>query len=147
MSHSFALQGSRTQLLEQLVFFDDEKTNFLDQYYPDHNQKRIAVERTLTHYTSTLERMLSDLNERSLHSTALIGSRVTLRYLDDNTTETFTIVFPDRADPDRNMVSFLSPIGFQLLLARTGEQYRLEVPNGELPVVVEKIEYVNSGDR
>lgn len=147
MSHSFTLQGSRSQLIEQLVFFDDEKTNFLDQYYPDYNQKRAAVERKLADYTSTLERLLADLNENSLNSTALIGSKITLRYLDDDSTEAYTIVFPERADPDRNMVSFLSPVGFQLLMAKSGEQCRLEVPSGELQVSVEKIEYVNSGDR
>jgi len=146
MSHSYALQGTKSQLIGQLVFFDDEKAQFLDQYYPDNNQKRALVERVLSEYASTLEKMLPDLNESVLKSTALIGSKVTLRYLDDNTTETFTIVFPGKADPDRNMVSFLSPIGFQLLLTRAGERCKLAVPGGELAVLVEKIEYAGSGD-
>jgi transcription elongation factor GreA len=146
MSHSLLLEGSRVQILNQLVYFDEDLTFFLDQYFPEHNQKRYTVEKTIQTYSTVLEEILKDLNPSTLHSVALIGSRVKLLYLDDNSTELFTIVVPSHADPDKNKISFLSPIGFQLLMARRNETYELVIPSGVVHVRVEDIEFYNSGD-
>ncbi|NTZ16990.1 GreA/GreB family elongation factor [Paenibacillus sp. JMULE4] len=146
MNHSLMYQGSRLQLVNQLVYFDDEKLNFLNQYFPEPNQKRRNVEKTISVYCSTLERIIKDLTEENLNSMALIGSQVDLRYLDDGSTESLTIVFPHRTDPNKNLISFLSPIGFQLLMAQTNENYQLVIPSGETLVRVENIKFVNHGD-
>jgi transcription elongation factor GreA len=146
MSHSLLYQGSRAQLVNQLVYFDDEKINFLNQYFPERNQKRHIVEETLSVYCSTLERIINDLSEENLNSIALVGSKLELRYLDDGSTESYTIVFPNQADPNRNLISFLSPIGFQLLMAQTNVKYKLDIPSGETLVRVEGIKFVNHGD-
>jgi len=103
------------------------------------------VERVLSDYSMILEKILADFNEENLNSVALIGSKLELRYLDNDTSELFTIVFPHVADPDKNMVSFLSPLGFQLLMAQKNETYRLDVPSGEISIRVEGIKFVNSG--
>ncbi|SFL95180.1 transcription elongation factor GreA [Paenibacillus sp. 1_12] len=146
MSLSPLIVGSRLQLINQLVYFDDEKINFLNHYYPENNHKRSAFERILSVYTSTLEKIISDLNEENLNSVALIGSRLELRYLNDDWIESFTIVFPQHADPNQNLISFLSPMGFQLLMSQVNETYQLEVPSGVISVKVEGIKYVNRGD-
>lgn len=146
MNHSVVYEGSRTQLINQLVFFDDEKMNFLDQFFPEPNQKRSMVEQTLNVYISNLEKILSDFSADQLHSIALIGSQLELRYLDDHSTEQYTIVFPNQANPSENKVSFLSPLGFQLLMARHGETYQLDVPSGQISVKVEGIKFVNGGN-
>ncbi len=146
MNHSFLYQGSRLQLVNQLVYFDEEKINFLNQYFPEHNQKRRIVEKTLSEYSSTLERIIKNLDEENLNSIALIGSKLELQYVDDGSSESFTIVFPHRADPSRNSVSFLSPIGFQLLMTQSNETYQLDIPSGETSVKVKGIKFVNHGD-
>lgn len=146
MNRSSLYQGSRTQLINQLIYWDDEKIHFLNQYYPDFNQKRNMVDKVLSVYSSTLETILANLNEDTINSIALIGSKLTIRYLDDQTTDYFTIVFPHRADPGKNMVSFLSPMGFQLLMAKVNETYQLSVPSGEISVRVDAIQFVNNGE-
>lgn len=146
MNRSLFLEGARIQLLKQLVYFDDEKNSFLNQYFPEYNQKRSRVERALSDYSATLENIFADFNEGTLNSAVLIGSEVVLRYADDDTSESFTIVFPHQADPNRNRVSFLSPVGFQLLMARMNETHRLHVPSGEISVTIEDITFVNGGD-
>ena len=146
MNHSLALHGCRSQLVKQLVYFDEEKINFLDQYVPNNHPKRAAVERMLANYTQAVGEILADFSAERVHSVALIGSRLELQYEDDDAPESFTIVFPHKANPDQNLVSFLSPLGFQLLLAKPGQTCRLEIPSGHLTVCVRKIRYVNSGD-
>ncbi|MCU6797074.1 GreA/GreB family elongation factor [Paenibacillus sp. WQ 127069] len=146
MNRSPLLVGSRLQLINQLVYFDEEKTNFLNHYFPENNHKRSAFERILSDYTSTLEKIVADLNEDRLNSVALIGSRLELRYVNDDWIESFTIVFPQHADPNHNLISFLSPMGIQLLMSQINETYQLAVPSGVISVKVEDIKYVNSGD-
>ncbi|WP_054795645.1 GreA/GreB family elongation factor [Paenibacillus sp. EPM92] len=146
MNRSIMYQGSRTQLINQLVYFDEEKFNFLNQYFPEHNVKRSTVEQVLAVYATTLEKIVADLTEENLNSVALIGSQLELRYLDDDSPESYTIVFPHLADPNNNKISFLSPLGFQLLMAKSQETYRLDVPSGEIRLRVEGIKFVNSGD-
>ena len=146
MNHSISLTGSRTQLVSQLVYFDDEKTHFLDHYYPQYGQERIKIDQTLSAYAATLESILAEFNEDRLSSTVLIGSQVKLCYIEDDFTEDYTIVFPNQADPNVNRISFLSPLGFQLLMKKKNELHRLKVPSGELQVRVEDVKYMNRGD-
>lgn len=149
MSHSALYQGSRSQLVKQLVYFDEERFNFLDQYFPEFGPKRSAAERLISEYVAEIERISADPTPERINSTALIGSQLEIRYLDDGDdapTETLTIVFPHLTDPDRNRVSMLSPMGYQLLLAKPGETYRLDVPSGQIDVRVENIKFVNNGE-
>jgi transcription elongation factor GreA len=146
MSHSLALNGSRTQLISQLIYLNDEKTHFLDQYCPSYGHERSKIDQTLTAYSSTLEQILAEFSEESITSAVLIGSQVKLCYVEDDFTESYTIVFPHQADPNANKISFLSPIGSQLLMTRTNGTYQLKIPSGEVRVRVEEIKYMNRGD-
>jgi len=145
MSHSLLLQDSKLQLVSQLVYLDEEKTRFLDHYFPDHGRERNKVEQVLFVYASVLEKIMDDLNETTLHSSVLIGSRVSLRYLDDGYEESYTIVFPQQTDAALNRISFLSPIGMQLLMTKKGETYGLSIPSGEIKVKIEEVVYDNCG--
>jgi transcription elongation factor GreA len=138
-------QSINTQLVNQLVFFDEEKIFFLMQYLPDDLNEQKKVEQVLTAYTTSLEKIINDGNKESLNSIVLIGSQVTLRYEDDGYEEQFTIVFPQKADPSKNWISFLSPIGLQLLMTRVNESYKFVVPSGLLGVQIQEIKYMNYG--
>lgn len=145
MNPSF-LQNSKAQLVNQLVFFDESKINFLNQYFPDITPARNRIDRVLTAYTATVEKLFADYSDETLNSVVLIGSQVDLRYLEDGETESYTIVFPHQASVDENKVSFLSPVGSQLLLAPVHETCRLGVPSGEVEVKLERIRYALCGD-
>ncbi|MHA0857037.1 GreA/GreB family elongation factor [Paenibacillus sp. CMAA1364] len=146
MNLSMILQNSNTQLVNQLVFFDEEKKFFLMQYIPDDLKEKKKVDQILSIYTTSLERIISEQNEDSLHAMVLIGSEVTLRYADDGYEEKYVIVFPHRADPSKNWISFLSPIGLQLLMTRKGETYEFVVPSGHIEVIIQEVKYMNYGD-
>ncbi|WP_151737001.1 GreA/GreB family elongation factor ['Paenibacillus yunnanensis' Narsing Rao et al. 2020] len=142
MNHSLLLQGPKVQLLNQLLFFDEGLASFLSGYYPEPGPERLLVERILKQYTSVVESILQTFSMTSLQSCALIGSHVTVSYPDEGDfVESYTIVFPGEADPDRNYISFLSPMGMQLLMAKPRETLELEIPSGTLSVYVQDIRY------
>jgi transcription elongation factor GreA len=146
MNHSLIYEGSRTQLLQQLIYFDEEKIAFLNQYFPVRSKDRSNAETLLSRYCSELEQLLTEFNGEDLNSQVFIGSQLQLRYLDDNTTDIYTIVFPNQAEPNDNKISMLSPIGMQLLLAELGSTCQLAIPSGQLEVKIESIKFVNNGE-
>ncbi|MEF3303404.1 GreA/GreB family elongation factor [Paenibacillus sp. GYB003] len=145
MNRSY-LQTCRDQLVNQLVFFDEEKTNFLNQYFPVITPERNKIDRTITAYAAAVEKLFEDYTDETLHSVVLIGSQVDLLYTDDGSTESYTIVFPHQADANQNRVSFLSPVGSQLLLTPVNETRRLGTPSGAIEVKLERIRYTLCGD-
>ena len=68
-------------------------------------------------------------------------SKVQIRDLDDDETETYDLVYPDEADIDRGKLSVLTPVGTALLGARVGQVIRFAVPRGTRRLKVEKILY------
>ncbi|WP_166240097.1 GreA/GreB family elongation factor [Paenibacillus turpanensis] len=146
MNRSFMLEGSRKQLINQLVYFDEEKIAFLNTYFPAQDLKRSIVEGMITTYITAVEAILENFNYDILHSRALIGSKLSVRYMEDQSTETFTIVFPHLADPDQNKISFISPMGYQLLLSQANEICKLEYPSSVERVEVLKIQFINCGE-
>ncbi|WP_438347141.1 GreA/GreB family elongation factor [Paenibacillus sp. FA6] len=146
MNHSLILQSSTTQLVNQLVFFDEEKKFFLMQYISDDSKEQKRADQILSVYTTSLEKIISERQEGSLNSMVLIGSEVTLRYEDDGYEEKYTIVFPHRADPSKSWISFLSPMGLQLLMTKMNETYEFVVPSGHIGVKIQEIKYMNYGD-
>ncbi|AWB45548.1 transcription elongation factor GreAB [Paenibacillus sp. CAA11] len=145
MNHSALLEEAKSQLLGQLVYFDEGLTPFLDHYLSDHPQQRYIIEKTLNTYITVLEGILSDFTYSRINSSTLIGSMVNVQFLDNMTSDSFTIVFPTIADPDKNFISFLSPMGHQLLMSRRNETYPLKTPSGVISVRVEDTLFYNSG--
>jgi transcription elongation factor GreA len=94
-------------------------------------------------YIAEVEEFLSG-SENSTYpslSKVFIGSQVALLYKEDNYVEHFTICFPEKSDPARGYISFLSPVGRQLLLHSLNEEIVLLTPGGETRVVIKKIEF------
>lgn len=59
-----------------------------------------------------------------------MNSTVTLLDLDTKETETYTLVYPDRADIANGFLSVLAPIGTAILGYRVGDKLRWQVPAG-----------------
>ena len=71
-----------------------------------------------------------------------IGTKVTVEYDEDGDTEDYFICFPEQSNPDMGFISFLSPVGRQLLLKKIGEQISISIPSGELRVTIKEISFV-----
>lgn len=146
MNHSTIYPGSNTQLVNQLVFFDEEKQSFLKRYIPNDLKERIRMDQVLSMYTTSLESIIPKGSQELLNSMVLIGSQVTLCYEEDGYEDQYTVVFPHMTDPSKNWISFLSPIGLQLLMTEIGNSYEFIVPSGTMKVRIKDIKFMNYGD-
>lgn len=146
MNRSLLQQGSRTQLIKQLIYFDEERNGFLNHYCAGNSKLKNSAEQLINRYCAALEQLLADFSEEKLNSSVLIGSRLNLRYLEDGYTDTHTIVFPAYTAPSEGKISLLSPMGMQLLLAERNREYLLEVPSGKIAVIIDNIQYENNGE-
>ena len=70
-----------------------------------------------------------------------MNSTVKLRDLDTNELETYTLVFPERADIVNNRLSVLAPVGTAILGQRVGDVLRWRVPDGYRRLKVERVLY------
>ncbi|MGC5327124.1 GreA/GreB family elongation factor [Brevibacillus sp. SYSU BS000544] len=143
MNHSI-VSGTRKHLVNQLLFFDEEQSNFLQDYFPDQGKEKQSMERFIQQYSQTLEKLLAmddSYLAQSLLSVALLGSSVKVIFQDDGLEEQFTVVYPTEIDPDRNRISLLSPIGRQLLLVSPNDSIVLKTPVGEQNVLIGEINF------
>ena len=74
-------------------------------------------------------------------SVVTMHSQVRVKDLDDEETETYTLVYPDEADIDARKLSVLAPMGIALLGARVGQIVEFPVPRGLRRLKVVKILY------
>jgi len=68
-----------------------------------------------------------------------MNSTVELRDLDTGELETYTIVYPERADIARNRMSVLAPIATAVLGCQVGDVVEIGVPSGRARIRVEGI--------
>ncbi len=69
-----------------------------------------------------------------------LGSKVTLRDLDENEEIVYTLVGPGEIDPKHGKISIQSPVGKALTGKTVGDEVLVEVPAGTLRLRVEKVE-------
>ncbi len=70
------------------------------------------------------------------------GTTVTLRNLNSNESEKFTILGPWESAPSKSIISYLSPLGAQLLKHREGEELSFSINEKEFHYRVEAIDKV-----
>jgi transcription elongation factor GreA len=145
MNRSTLPNSMHRRLVEQLVFFDEQRIPFLDLHFAGKHNERQKANQWLDQYVSTVETLLKETKdqETSLLPKVVIGSQVALQYVDDGLEESLTICFPEHTDPDLGRISFLSPIGRQLLMNPVNEPVRLEMPMGTQEVIVRSIRFVD----
>ena len=138
----------RETLVSKLSFFDEQLTLFLDRYLPASDDVRVARERRNTkafieRYMFKLENFLqqnSGSGDRICPDFAFIGSTVTVLY-DDGQRESYTLCFPEDSDPDNDCISFISPLGSQLLMAVKGSQVTIVTPGQITNVTITDVSY------
>ncbi len=70
-----------------------------------------------------------------------MNSRVRLRDLTDGEEMTYTLVFPDQADVEKDRISVLAPIGTAMLGQRVGDVIEWQVPGGLVKLEVVEVLY------
>ena len=74
---------------------------------------------------------LSDIDLETIPDDRIgFGSRVTLRDLEDDSTEVYTLAFGEHVDGEKAEISMASPIGKALLGRRAGEEVSVTLPMG-----------------
>ena len=68
-----------------------------------------------------------------------IGTTVTLKYLEDDEVDTYTIVGSKEADPFDNKISNESPIAKAIIGSKKGELVTVDSPNGKYQVEILEI--------
>lgn len=68
-------------------------------------------------------------------------SKVRIRDLEEDETETYTLVYPEEADINEGKLSVLAPLGTALLGAKSGQVVAFDAPAGQRRLKVEKVVY------
>ncbi|WP_372630687.1 GreA/GreB family elongation factor [Cohnella sp.] len=139
MSHS-SEAAFREHLLEQLAFFDKESSELLRKAYPD-LAKRDAIHELITGYCDHIQAYLSGDIIGETDACVWIGSVATIVDEIDGTEERYKIVLPHEIDADLGHISFLSPLGSRLLLARRGDRIEVDSPAGSYGVLLFETAY------
>ncbi|MFC4800270.1 GreA/GreB family elongation factor [Neobacillus sp. GCM10023253] len=141
MNHSG--QADKQYFQRQLEYIEENIKDLTNLYISS-----TPIQERLKHFFSLyvleLEEILKQNQKNSFIASipkVYIGTKVTVMYLDDQETEEYVICFPEESDPDKGFISFLSPVGRQLLLKNIGEELSLKIPTGELGVSIKEISY------
>ena len=68
-----------------------------------------------------------------------MNSTVRLRDLDTDEIETYTLVFPQEADIERNRISVLAPVGTAIIGYQVGDVVTWSVPRGRVQLRIEDV--------
>ena len=68
-----------------------------------------------------------------------LNSHVTLRDLKTNETEEWILTMPEHADPERQQLSVLAPIGTAILGYSQGEEFEWDTPGGVRTLKIESV--------
>ncbi|AND38416.1 GreA/GreB family elongation factor [Cytobacillus oceanisediminis] len=143
MNHSIPALTEKEYFIKQLTFIDDNYQD-LNSLYLSSTPLKERKKDFLSNYVSEVEKYITLCNQAPAEPPlrkVLIGTKVTVLFDGEDDREDYHICLPDQSDPDNGCISFLSPVGRQLLLKNMGEQTSLIIPSGQLDVVIEKISY------
>lgn len=99
--------------------------------------EQAEVENKISEIEAMLENaeLIKDVNTNKVS----IGTTVTLKYVEDNETDTYTIVGSKEADPFANKISNESPLAKAIIGAKKGQSVMVDSPNGKYQVEILEI--------
>jgi transcription elongation factor GreA len=134
-------------MVKHLVRMEESRVDFLDMYFPAFTRyhQRKQMEGQLDDYIRKLEQWTVSFDKGSIQQLQFvcIGSKVSVQDVDSKEQETYTICMPEEADPDQGCISFISPLGRQLLLAPLMQTIAVQTPEGQRLVRIERISLDN----
>lgn len=125
----------REALLEQLTYFEKETSELLRKAHPD-VAKRDAIHALISAYCDHIQAYLDGDIIGETDACVWIGSTVTIVDELDGSEEQYKLVLPHEIDADLGHISFLSPLGSRLLLARRGDRIEVDSPAGSYGVML-----------
>ena len=121
------LQVVLPRAIEHALGMGDLREN--SEYHAALERQRFVYARL--EYISRRLSELSDIDLETIPDDRIgFGSRVTLRDLEDDSTEVFTLAFGEHVDGEKAEISMASPIGRALLGRRAGEEVSVTLPMG-----------------
>ncbi|KKI88912.1 hypothetical protein WQ54_28745 [Bacillus sp. SA1-12] len=135
---------SKDYFIQQVKYIDENIMELTDLYVSS-----TPIQERLKHYFNLyvleVENLLQ-INQKNdfipSFPKVYIGTKVKVLYDEENETEEYVICFPEQSSPDCGFISFLSPVGRQLLLKNIGEKISLKIPTGNLLVTIKDISFV-----
>ena len=125
-----------TAAIKRALSFGDLSEN---SEYDEAKNEQAEIE----HRISEIETMLNNakvIDEDNIDTDVVsIGSKVTVKDLEDDSTEEYLIVGSTEADPMNGKISDESPVGATLLGHRIGETVVVEAPMGKIEYLVVNI--------
>jgi transcription elongation factor GreA len=95
---------------------------------------------------ATLAKLSSEIERAQLFDPATVGTsragfgtKIILKNNSSGKKEEYTLLGPWESDPDRNVISYLSPFGGTLLNKGVGEQFDFSINNEKVSYIVESI--------
>jgi transcription elongation factor GreA len=142
MNHSLHL--TKDYYVQQLNYIDENIKELTNLYLSS-----TPIQERLKHffnlYVLEVEHLLTT-NKRneiiSFFPKVFIGTKVTVLYDEENETEDYVICYSEQSDPDLGHISFLSPVGRQLLFKNLGDKVSIKIPTGELLVTIKEVSFV-----
>ena len=127
-----------TELLPIYISHQDKQRllNMVALYKEERNQSD-----DLTAFAAELNRATAVESHHILHDVVRMNSRVTIVDLNTNEELTFTLVYPEDADPDNNKISVFAPIGAGILGYQTDDEIDWVVPAGTRRFRIAEISY------
>lgn len=142
MNHS--LYQNKDYFFQQLSFID-ENIKELTNLYLSSTPITERIKHFFNLYVLEIEELLK-VNQNndviSFFPKVFIGTKVTVLYDEENETEDYVICYPEHSNPDHGFISFLSPVGRQLLFKNISEKIMLKIPTGELLITIKEISFV-----
>ncbi|WHY03117.1 GreA/GreB family elongation factor [Neobacillus sp. DY30] len=142
MNHS--LHQTKDYYIQQLHYIDENIKELTNLYLSS-----TPIQERLKHFFNLYVLEVEDLlktNKRneiiSFFPKVFIGTKVTIVYDEEDETEDYVICYPEQSDPDLGYISFLSPVGRQLLFKNLGDKVSIKIPTGELLVTIKEISFV-----
>ncbi|WP_042355453.1 GreA/GreB family elongation factor [Bacillus rubiinfantis] len=142
MNHS--QNNEKKDYFVQQIAYIEENMKDLTALYISSTPVQEQFKHFFNVYILELEELISQNEVIPTISKVFIGTKVTVSYDDEDDTEEYVICFPEHSDPDHGYISFLSPVGRQLLLKKIGESISLKIPTGQLQVNIQKIDFVST---
>jgi transcription elongation factor GreA len=134
---------NKEYFIQQLVYIDENIKELTNLYLSS-----TPIQERLKHFFNLYVLEVEDLlkvnqknNFISFFPKVFIGTKVTVLYDEDNETEDYVICYPEQSNPDGGYISFLSPVGRQLLFKNIGDRISLKIPTGELSVTIKEISF------
>lgn len=126
------------QILQRILITSIDKTRL--QRVIDRARQEGSESRS---YLDDLQRELdrADVIDPTLMPSGFVAmnSTVRLRDLDSDEIETYTLVFPQDADIQRNRISVLAPVGTAIIGSQVGDVVIWSVPRGRVQLRIEDV--------